>query len=111
MSTEPKRNDYKKAIYTFGYYLVHRLINPWLLIPFIYKFTNVAKEVEASTKVLHDFSKKVIKERQETFNETEITDKRLSFIDILLKAKEKAIIDDDGIREEVDTFMFEVFDT
>ena len=36
--------------------------------------------------------------------------KRLAFIDILIEKYEKGEIDLDGLREEVDTFMFEVSD-
>ena len=34
--------------------------------------------------------------------------KRLAFIDILIENYERGEIDLDGLREEVDTFMFEV---
>ena len=34
--------------------------------------------------------------------------KRLAMLDLLLSAQQKGLIDDAGIREEVDTFTFEV---
>lgn len=108
MNLQPNRTVYKNAIYTFGHYMIYRLLRPWLLIPFIYKFSFVYKEVEAATKVLHTFSTNIIKERQETLKGIDDIEKTSTLIDILLKAKVKRSIDDEGIREEVDTFMFEV---
>lgn len=70
---------------------------------------------------LHAFTNRVIQERRTSFSaasneETEIDDfttkKRMAMLDLLFFAKEKTgIIDNEGIREEVDTFMFEGHDT
>lgn len=69
-------------------------------------------------KTLHGFTKGVIRNRQENFQglgDLERMDDgvnrktRLAMLDLLIDAKNhKGIIDDKGIREEVDTFMFEV---
>jgi cytochrome P450 len=55
----------------------------------------------------------VIKEREEEYKKNGLVDtKRKTFMDTLLRAKyEEKTIDDDGIAEEVDTFMFEGHDT
>ena len=61
--------------------------------------------------VLHCFAWKVIKDKvQKRKQQTEVTTpkKRRSFIDILIENYERGEIDMDGLREEVDTFMFEV---
>lgn len=66
-------------------------------------------------KILHGMTNSVIKSRKEklqkekqVFNEEE-TPKKLAFLDLLLKAQmEGQDMPDDVIREEVDTFMFEV---
>lgn len=108
MNLQNNKTKYKNAIYTFGYYLIYRLLKPWLLIPSIYKLSSFYKKVEDAIKVLHTFSTNVIKNRQKALKTTDVNEKRLSLIDILLKAKENSLIDDEGIREEVDTFMFEV---
>lgn len=114
MNLRSDRKDYKKAIYKFGYGFVYRLMRPWFRVPIIYHLSSISKEIEAAVKVLHSFSTGVINERKKSLKETGqySSEKKgkMALIDILFKAKdtEGADINDDGIREEIDTFMFEV---
>lgn len=113
MNHQPKRKEYKNAIYKFGHGFIYRLMRPWYRIPLVYNLSNFSKEINESLEILHSFSTGIINDRKKTFEgnvkiRTE-KKKRMALLDLLLKNKhETGAIDDEGIREEVDTFMFEV---
>ncbi|RZB40275.1 cytochrome P450, family 4, subfamily Q, polypeptide 4 [Asbolus verrucosus] len=111
LDASPKKcNDYKNAIYTFGQALTYRMLRPWLYYETIFNLTKVGKLTKKAVETLHIFSRSVIAERKKNF--VGQSHKKLAMLDLLLSAKEKgADIDDEGIREEVDTFMFEGHDT
>ena len=99
----------------------------WLRIDFFFQFTEVARNQEKALKVLHEFTDKVIMDRREELirkgNSEEVKNvnaiddnsnltsgkRKLAFLDVLLQASidGKSMTNLD-IREEVDTFMFEV---
>ncbi|XP_971423.2 cytochrome P450 4C1 isoform X1 [Tribolium castaneum] len=113
LDASPKScDDYKNAIHVFGYALTYRLGRPWLHNPFVFfNLTRLGHLTKKSIKILHDFSRNVIEQKKRTF-EGEKRGKRLAMLDLLLLAKHQgADIDDEGIAEEVDTFMFEGHDT
>ncbi|CAG9769844.1 unnamed protein product [Ceutorhynchus assimilis] len=109
---------YKNAIYQIGSIIFQRIITPWLWYPKIFNLTSLRKVEKTSLKVLHNFTNKIIQRRSENFKifdeqfgET-FTKRKHPLLDVLLNAKFKYnSIDDIGIREEVDTFMFEGHDT
>lgn len=105
-------NIYKKNVLKMGKIVINRVIRPWCDEDFIYKFTRCYKDEKIVTNSLHNFSRTVINHRKKTFAEdveNNCFGKKKRLLDILLQAKKDgADIDDDGIREEVDTFMFEV---
>lgn len=91
----------------------------------LFQFSNLYKEQKSALKTLHDFTDSVINERRNTIlnkesdraneNEDSLDDsmgvkRKMAFLDILLQStingKPLSNLD---IREEVDTFMFEVF--
>lgn len=93
--------------------------------PVLYKFSNLAKEQSYALRVLHGFTDDVIQKRRQELmahknsNNTDGEDtlyddvgvrKKRALLDILLNSTidGKPLADLD-IREEVDTFMFEVF--
>lgn len=113
MNLQPKRKDYKNAIYTFGHGFIYRLMRPWFRIPFIYNLTTFSKEINHALEILHNFSTGIINDRKKHFKEDDKMrpekKKVMALLDLLLNTKyETGAIDDEGIREEVDTFMFEV---
>ncbi|XP_026667732.1 cytochrome P450 4C1-like isoform X2 [Ceratina calcarata] len=122
---------YRKAVHKVGITIMHRLFRPWLYIDFVFFLTPVGMLQSRLLKILHGFTKQIIKERKEYHEKTngryladfdgnanEETDemtcirkKRLAMLDLLLSAHRHNLIDDEGIREEVDTFMFKGHDT
>ena len=117
-----KENRYKQAIYDVCDILLYRLTHPWCVedagnVAFNPRFLQERRK----TKILHQFTKEVIQEREKNFSDIELPKeehdvykgkKRLAMLDLLLSVKRnEGSIDDEGIQEEVDTFMFEGHDT
>lgn len=111
---------HKESLYVhfnsrFARILVERAVRPWMFVDLIFLCSSLYQTQRRLLKVLHTFTKDVIEEREKSFDEDEYEDtssyakKRYAMLDLLLYAKRKhGEIDDAGIREEVDTFMFEV---
>lgn len=104
-----------------GELVLYRIVRPWIFSDYTYAITQAGKEQSRLVKILHSFSTSVIEDREVNFVEpTYVEDedggvyrskRRLAMLDLLLSAKKAgAPIDNEGIREEVDTFMFEVRD-
>lgn len=104
--------SYKQSLIDFGEILVHRVSRPWLLVNSIYKFSETYKTERGMLDVMHGFSDKVIAERKKTFDANQNSysaRKKKAMLDLLLSAQQNGEeIDDLGIREEVDTFLFGV---
>ncbi|CAH1131761.1 unnamed protein product [Ceutorhynchus assimilis] len=117
LQTQEGRN-YKNAVHEIGNVVYERIIAPWLWYPRIFDFSSLRNVEYRSLKVLHKFTDKIIRKRSENFQtfdedfENSYTKRKYPLLDVLLNAKFKNnSIDDRGIREEVDTFMFEGHDT
>ncbi|XP_043504764.1 cytochrome P450 4C1-like [Polistes fuscatus] len=132
-------SKYREAVHTFGEIVKYRILRPWYYIPCIFGLSSVGRLHRKVLNTLHSFSKDIIAERKrfhektngkylhqfeemdnfdtsfqnsEETNTNSIHKKRLSMLDLLIAASLNGNqIDDEGIQEEVDTFMFEGHDT
>ncbi|XP_045447727.1 cytochrome P450 4C1-like [Melitaea cinxia] len=120
-SIESVASIYSKKIEVFGNTVVARICRAWLHFECFFKLSNVAKIQNEAVKDLHIFTNKIIEEKRsilrqqniETFGNGEnfIYKGKLAMLDLLLQNEKLGNIDNNGIREEVDTFMFEGHDT
>uniref|UniRef100_A0A1Y1JZK3 Cytochrome P450 n=4 Tax=Photinus pyralis TaxID=7054 RepID=A0A1Y1JZK3_PHOPY len=125
MGTKLEENDarskeYMTSIYNMGQVILERIKRPWLFVECFYYFTQLRKQENALIKILHKFTTDVIENRKVQFKNVDILSasirekgdepkRRLALLDLLLHFRNQgASIQDEGIREEVDTFTFEV---
>ncbi|EAA11717.4 AGAP006049-PA [Anopheles gambiae str. PEST] len=117
-------DEYKQKVYEVGEMLVHRTMSPWLYSDRVYRLLGYDGPLAKSLKPIHHFTRSIIRQRKETFQAAQLTadstteenmyfgsKQRYAMLDTLLAAEAKQQIDEEGIREEVDTFMFEGHDT
>uniref|UniRef100_W8BHT3 Cytochrome P450 4c3 n=1 Tax=Ceratitis capitata TaxID=7213 RepID=W8BHT3_CERCA len=120
-------SDYVKAVYGIGSIVQNRQSKIWLQFDTIFRLTEDYKKHESYINTLHGFSNRVIRERKAELAENVLNNnvnttpdayddlgkkKRLAFLDLLISAsKDGAVLSNEDIREEVDTFMFEGHDT
>jgi len=109
-------SDYISSIYLANKVIVRRLRKPYLIPDFTFNlFDKDAKQYWAGIKLMKEFTlsiiQKRISERLTATSEHVGEKKKRAFLDLLIDEYEQGAIDLDGIREEVDTFMFEGHDT
>uniref|UniRef100_A0A182PZ04 Uncharacterized protein n=1 Tax=Anopheles epiroticus TaxID=199890 RepID=A0A182PZ04_9DIPT len=116
-------DEYKKKVYEVGEMLVHRTMSPWLYSDRVYRLLGYDGPLAESLKPIHHFTRSIIRQRRQNFQAAQRPDpnseenmyfgskQRYAMLDTLLAAEAKQQIDEEGIREEVDTFMFEGHDT
>ncbi|XP_047359785.1 cytochrome P450 4C1-like isoform X1 [Vespa velutina] len=132
-------SNYRDAVRSFSNIIAIRYVRPWIYPDIIFEFSSSGRLQRKLLKTLHCFSKKIISERiqfheetngkylhnNEEMDENEISceervndnknplfKNKLALLDLLISACVKEnIIDEKGIQEEVDTFMFEGHDT
>lgn len=114
---------YRSKINQIGKYQVERLTVPWYVPDQVYNTIGNGKAEQKLTDKAHEFTSNVIATKRKEFlakqhapedveDETEIGEKkRMAMLDTLLVAESQNLIDGAGIQEEVDTFVFEGFDT
>ncbi|CAH2234756.1 cytochrome P450 4C1-like [Pararge aegeria] len=113
---------YFNAIQKLGAILIQRSCKVWLFLDFTYRLTQTAREEKKVLQDLHGFTRDVIQQRKSYLKDNpsilnldsdeDINKKgRLAMLDLLIQNQNEGGIDDEGIREEVDTFMFRGHDT
>nr|XP_019525749.2 cytochrome P450 4C1-like [Aedes albopictus] len=124
LSTVAGADIYRAKLYEIGEALIHRLMRPWLLNDFLCLLTGYKAAFDKLLLPVHSFTTGIINKKREQFQSSteqysELTEeniylnpkKRYAMLDTLLLAEQKQLIDEAGIREEVDTFAFEGHDT
>lgn len=129
--TKPNELDgYRNQINQIGKYQVKRFTTPWQTLDFTYKWLGEGRNEAKVVQRLHQFTGEIIDKRREIFlsqqqkDENLINDdvggvnddvprkQRYAMLDTLLMAECKDNqIDAHGIQEEVNTFVFEGYDT
>lgn len=111
---DAKDKHYGRAMLEISKVLVNRLIRPWLYYQWIYyNLTPLGIKEGKLINILHNFTNNVIKKRKEELKFPEghgsnSTKRRMAMLDLLLTAESRGEIDLKGIRDEINTFMFEV---
>lgn len=108
---------YFNALHVLGKCILYRITRLWTYENIVFRLTKVAKIQKRALIDLHKFTTNIIQERREFMKDKviELSDdnyygkkNRMAMLDLLLEQEKKGKIDEEGIREEVDTFMFEV---
>ncbi|XP_023942468.2 cytochrome P450 4C1 [Bicyclus anynana] len=113
---------YFDSILFLGEAIITRLSKVWLHNDFIFNLSKFGKTQKSVLTELHGFTNKVIKNRRNFLDETDFkqddndsdsydNNEKMALLDLLLKNERQGVINNEVIREEVDTFMFEGYDT
>ncbi|KAG8234871.1 hypothetical protein J437_LFUL014563 [Ladona fulva] len=112
---ENSDSEYVKAIYKISTIIQNRQAKIWLQPDWLFRLTKHYKEHQRCIQILHGFSNKENMKLVAHFYLHSINlgkKKRLAFLDLLIEASQDgAVLSNEDIREEVDTFMFEGHDT
>ncbi|XP_023951634.2 cytochrome P450 4d2 [Bicyclus anynana] len=125
VSIEAQTNSeskYVKSIETLAKIISMRMRNPFAGEDAIFNLLKYKKDQDEALQVLHTQTQKVIDIRREELKNTDASDinkhsdtgekNKHAFLDLLLLSSiDGKKIDDQHVREEVDTFMFEGHDT
>lgn len=122
LDADEKSKSYKDSILRLGELIVYRAARVWYYPNLIFHLTGIGKLHDKILNYMSSFRDEVIEQRRSSDdhknllnkidNKTDEIDigkgKKMAMLDLLLKVQKSGVIDDRGIGEEVDTFMFEV---
>ncbi|KAL6446210.1 hypothetical protein ACFW04_001081 [Cataglyphis niger] len=119
--------EYTTTIHRNSKLIADRIFQPWLWSDWLYNLVPSGRRYNSELNIIHKFTKEVIRKRKlarqsgndsaKWENEDHEFDigkrKRKAFLDLLLDQNEKTEtpLNDDELRAQVDTFMFEGHDT
>uniref|UniRef100_A0A1A9VMJ7 ABC transmembrane type-2 domain-containing protein n=1 Tax=Glossina austeni TaxID=7395 RepID=A0A1A9VMJ7_GLOAU len=114
--------EYRAAIHNVEAILVERACNPLMYYGIIFYLFGQYRKCKHYVEIAHNFSGKIINKRRKEFlensnnnckvdKENSYVKTRYAMLDTLLHHEAQGLIDHQGICEEVDTFMFEGYDT
>uniref|UniRef100_A0A1A9VMJ6 Cytochrome P450 n=1 Tax=Glossina austeni TaxID=7395 RepID=A0A1A9VMJ6_GLOAU len=114
-------SEYRAAIHKIEPIIIRRVCNPLLHYGIIFHLFGQYREYKHYAEITHNFSSKIINRKRKGFllngNSSSIDEKnsyvkaRYAMLDTLLHQEAQGLVDHQGICEEVDTFMFEGYDT
>lgn len=124
LDEDDKGNIYKQSILNLGELCVQRATRVWLYADILFNLSGIGRKYNQILKYMSWFRddviekrrnsddyEKLLKEIDNNSNDIDINSKgkKLAMLDLLLKVEKNRLIDINGIKEEVDTFMFEVY--
>lgn len=115
--TDETDKQYEESILDLSKIYSNRVTRPWLYCdPIYYNITPMGLKEKRLTRILHNFTNTVILNRKKELkldeeNHENFKKRRMAMLDLLLTAECKGDIDLKGIRDEINTFMFEALCT
>ncbi|KAH8335231.1 hypothetical protein KR067_004776 [Drosophila pandora] len=111
-------NGYRKAIHAIEEILIQRVCNPLMYYNWYFFLNGDYRKHEHNLRIVHDFASGIIQRKRELFKQKQLghvdefgKKQRYAMLDTLLAAEAEGQIDHEGICDEVNTFMFEGYDT
>ncbi|KAI8042953.1 hypothetical protein M5D96_004277, partial [Drosophila gunungcola] len=105
-------NEYRKAIHAIEEVLIQRVCNPLMYYNWYFFLYGDYRKHAEKLRIVHDFSSRIIERKRQQFQQKQLGEKqRYAMLDTLLAAEAEGQIDHQGICDEVNTFMFEGYDT
>ncbi|XP_045534722.1 cytochrome P450 4C1-like [Papilio machaon] len=114
-------DKYLKAINEIGKSITQRFCRIWLYADIVFDYSKIGRIQKKAISDLHHFTMNIIRDRKDSHSNNIMLDTDngaiygrkggLAMLDLLLENEKDGVIDFEGIREEVDTFMFEGHDT
>ncbi|KAH8412205.1 hypothetical protein KR009_000429 [Drosophila setifemur] len=111
-------SGYRKAIHAIEEVLIQRVCNPLMYYNWYFYIYGDYRKHADKLKIVHNFSSRIIQRKREQFKAKQLgkvdefgKKQRYAMLDTLLAAEAEGLIDHQGICDEVNTFMFEGYDT